>query len=210
MNNKLSELKAAALAATPGPWFRSGVQFNGITTEQSFITQGNKPHVASASEKRDAIFIAAANPAVILDLLADNEAKDKRISELDYIRASLSQVIVEFGDELNCNPDNESIMMAIDELKEDNTALRDQRAGLAREANRLETHNARLREWNAGLAQESSELQAKLATPVRLPERFSMLHRTDFHEDYHSVMAFKADEVIAALREHGCTVEGDE
>ncbi|MGP2884828.1 hypothetical protein [Serratia marcescens] len=46
------------------------------------------------------------------------EAKDERIAELDYIRASLSQVLVEFGDELGCNPDNESIMMAIDALKE--------------------------------------------------------------------------------------------
>ncbi|MGP1125032.1 ead/Ea22-like family protein [Serratia sp. CY56464] len=83
MENKLSELKAAAMAATPGPWFRSSVQFNGITTEETFITQGNKPHVAGASEKRDAIFIAVANPVAVLALLAELEAKDKRIAELE-------------------------------------------------------------------------------------------------------------------------------
>jgi predicted nuclease with TOPRIM domain len=33
----------------------------------------------------------------------------------------------------------------------------------------LEAYNTRLRDYNAGLAQESCELQAKLATPVRLP-----------------------------------------
>lgn len=81
--DKFSELKAAAMAATPGPWFRSGVQFNGITTESTFITQGNKPHVASTSEKRDAIFIAAANPDTVLALLAELEVKDKRIGELE-------------------------------------------------------------------------------------------------------------------------------
>lgn len=54
-----------------------------ITTEATFITQGNKPHLASTSEKRDAIFIAAANPAVVLELLAELEAKDKRIAELE-------------------------------------------------------------------------------------------------------------------------------
>ncbi len=57
---------------------------------------------------------------------------------------------------------------------------------------------------------DNEELRAKLATPVRLPEKFSMLHRTGFHEDYQSTMAFKADGVIAALREHGGTIEGDE
>lgn len=85
MDNKLSELKAAAMAATPGPWFRSSVQFNGITTEATFITQGNKPHLASTSEKRDAIFIATANPAVVLKLLAELEAKDNHIAELEVL-----------------------------------------------------------------------------------------------------------------------------
>ncbi|MDX7275599.1 hypothetical protein SJ322_25515, partial [Serratia marcescens] len=50
-------------------------------------------------------------------LLADLEAKDKRIAELESIRADASQVFKEIGNELGCNPDNESIMMAIDELK---------------------------------------------------------------------------------------------
>ncbi|MGQ6281146.1 hypothetical protein ACUNE0_23225, partial [Serratia sp. IR-2025] len=51
-------------------------------------------------------------------LLAELEAKDKRIAELEAIRADSSQVFKEIGNELGCNPDNESIMMAIDELKE--------------------------------------------------------------------------------------------
>ncbi|POP21835.1 hypothetical protein [Serratia marcescens] len=104
-------------------------------------------------------------------------------------------------------------MMAIDNLKADNTALRDQRAGLAREANRLETHNARLREWNAGLAQESCELQAKLATPVQL-------QNCDFGSV--AIMAhWCTDEQLKAwvkgvehakkqIRAAGFTVEGDE
>ena len=40
-----------------------------------------------------------------------------RIEELEAIRADASQVFKEIGNELGCNPDNESIMMAIDELK---------------------------------------------------------------------------------------------
>ncbi|WP_439076076.1 ead/Ea22-like family protein [Serratia sarumanii] len=62
-------------------------------------------------------FIAAADPETILALLAELEAKDKRILELDYLRLSACEVFKEIGNELGCNPDNESIMMAIDELK---------------------------------------------------------------------------------------------
>ena len=53
-----------------------------------------------------------------------------------------------------------------------------------------------------------AELEAKLATPVRLPTKYSMLLRTDFHEDYHSTMAFKSVEVFDAIRAAGFTVEG--
>ena len=92
----------------------------------------------------------------------------QRIAELEAIRADTSLVFKEIGNELGCNPDNESIMMAIDALNE------------------------------------------RLATSARLPTKYSMLHREDFHGDYQSKMVFKADEVIAALRAHGFTVEGDE
>lgn len=41
----------------------------------------------------------------------------QRIIELEAIRSDSSQVFKEIGNELGCNPDNESIMMAIDDLK---------------------------------------------------------------------------------------------
>ncbi len=82
MSDKLEALEEAALAATPGPWYRSSVIFNGVTSEQTFITQGNKPHIANAGEKRDAIFIAAASPNVVLELLAALEEKDQSIADV--------------------------------------------------------------------------------------------------------------------------------
>ena len=146
MDNKLSELKAAA--------------------EKSLELGGIKNY--KKGDAAIAAFKAAATPAAILALLASLEAAEKRIAELEAIRADASQVFKEIGNELGCNPDNESIMMAIDDLKK------------------------------------------RLATPVRLPTKYSMLHREDFHSDYQSTMAFKADEVIAELRAAGFTVEGDE
>ncbi|MEI9623924.1 ead/Ea22-like family protein, partial [Escherichia coli] len=38
---------------------------------------------------------------------------------------------------------------------------------------------------------------------ILLPERSSMLHRTDFHDDYQTVMAYKVSEVIDAIRATG-------
>ncbi|HAG7192494.1 TPA: ead/Ea22-like family protein [Escherichia coli] len=44
---------------------------------------------------------------------------------------------------------------------------------------------------------------------ISLPERSSMLHRTDFHEDYQTVMAYKVSEVIAAIRAAGIRIKGE-
>ncbi|HDZ0981778.1 hypothetical protein [Klebsiella pneumoniae] len=44
---------------------------------------------------------------------------------------------------------------------------------------------------------------------VKLPKRHSMLLREDFNEDYHTEMAYKADEVYASLAAAGIKVEAD-
>lgn len=101
--DKFSELKAAAMAATPGPWisgddswsdgdhanistadrYDSGIiniaQVDGGGSESGF----DEPF--STEQQANARYITAANPAVILALLAELEAKDKRIEELNSI-----------------------------------------------------------------------------------------------------------------------------
>ncbi|MEF3910968.1 ead/Ea22-like family protein [Escherichia coli] len=47
------------------------------------------------------------------------------------------------------------------------------------------------------------------AREISLPERSSMLHRTDFHDDYQTVMAYKVSEVIAAIRAAGIRIKGE-
>ncbi len=189
---------------------------------------------------KDAIaaFKAAANPAAILALLADNErlarelvarngenewlrkraaelehanksqddhinqqqdrieslektntelgqrlgAAEKRIIELDYLRLSACEVFKEIGNELGCNHDNESIMMAIDELK----AIRAAAEKLVRCKGRYHSEqNYRALAELFGVTTPDlppvegdseaviTELRAKLATPVviNLPER---------------------------------------
>lgn len=75
-------LKAAAEKATPGQWMRSSVLFNSITNIANPMEQGNKPHVANTSEKRDAEFIALANPANVLALVEALEKAQQVDEEL--------------------------------------------------------------------------------------------------------------------------------
>lgn len=51
-----------------------------------------------------------------------------------------------------------------------------------------------------------AELEAR---EILLPERSSMLHRTDFHEDYQTVMAYKVSEVIDAISAVGIRIKGE-
>ena len=44
---------------------------------------------------------------------------------------------------------------------------------------------------------------------ILLPERSSMLHRTDFHDDYQTVMAYKVSEVIDAILATGIRIKGE-
>lgn len=46
------------------------------------------------------------------------ENAEQRVAELEAVKADASRVFKEIGNELGCNPDNESIMMAIDALKD--------------------------------------------------------------------------------------------
>lgn len=64
-------LREAAEKATPGNWRRASSRFNGITVTP-FSLCGEEVMLAHAVEKRDAEFIAAANPATMLALLDEN------------------------------------------------------------------------------------------------------------------------------------------
>ncbi|MBC0906540.1 ead/Ea22-like family protein [Escherichia coli] len=67
------------------------------------------------------------------------------------------------------------------------------------------------REYYEGVISDGSKRIAELeAREILLPERSSMLHRTDFHEDYQTVMAYKVSEVIDAIRAAGIRIKGGE
>ncbi|HIF6607527.1 TPA: ead/Ea22-like family protein [Serratia marcescens] len=104
--DKFSELKAAAMAATPGPWGinRTG---NTIVSNQSHpvatVSDAFHRQLAGGGVGKDAEFIAAANPAVVLELLAELEAKKQEhrvhaarlISERGVLRERIAELEAE-------------------------------------------------------------------------------------------------------------------
>ncbi|HCB0851364.1 TPA: ead/Ea22-like family protein [Klebsiella pneumoniae] len=68
MTELAKRMKAAAEKATQGEWRRASTQFNGITATP-FMLGRKEVIIAGASEKRDAEFIALANPANIIALV---------------------------------------------------------------------------------------------------------------------------------------------
>lgn len=66
------------------------------------------------------------------------------------------------------------------------------------------------REYYEGVIADGSKRIAELEErEILLPERSSMLHRTDFHDDYQTVMAYKVSEVIDAIRATGIRIKGE-
>lgn len=100
--------------------------------------------------------------------------------------------------------------------------LREWNAGLAQESCERQQRISELLEGKVGnallerenhhvelvgkLAERIAELESRT---VKLPQRHSMLLREDFNEDYHTEMAYKADEVQASLAAAGIKVEDE-
>ncbi|WP_209634559.1 ead/Ea22-like family protein [Cronobacter sakazakii] len=114
-----AKLKAAALAATPGPWTHDGC--GGVCAEVGL----NKGYFVAECESGDwdgnSVFIAAANPAAVLELIAQTEALvaahvnlklladvyrqayeearahgaelEKRIAELEQVKAAAEKLV---------------------------------------------------------------------------------------------------------------------
>ncbi|ELQ9312372.1 hypothetical protein R3D73_005429 [Serratia marcescens] len=209
--DKFSELKAASMAATPG---RIGDRIDGSGSIKYECTGYDGSLVLRTNHKdmeygfvgdnadADELFFRLCVPDVVLELLAElefekqnnagiagmvedyetkMEAKDKRIAELGGVCSDASQVFKEIGTELGCNPDNESIMMAIDELKAT------QMTGPLKD-----------------VLKRNIELEAKLSTPVRLPDVLFIKVSGS------AVPVMHAERVKERIQRAGFTVEGDD
>ena len=127
-------LREAAEKATPGEWKRMMRNSDELMTTFHGIAIGNV-FVELTTGKRDifdAEFIAASNPATVLALLDELEAKDKSIS---FLKDQLAQLA-------NFNPDWDKLEAATDSLREHMAELTAARKRIA-ELERKEQHSER-------------------------------------------------------------------
>ncbi|ECC9707176.1 TPA: ead/Ea22-like family protein [Salmonella enterica subsp. salamae serovar 21:z10:[z6]] len=81
-------LREVAEKATPGTWRRTSSRFNGITVTP-FSLCGEEVMLAHTVEKRDAEFIAAANPATMLALLDENIQLQREKDAIEAVALAL-------------------------------------------------------------------------------------------------------------------------
>lgn len=81
-------LREVAEKATPGNWHRASSRFNGITVTP-FSLCGEEVMLAHTVEKRDAEFIAAANPATMLALLDENLQLQREKDAIEAVALAL-------------------------------------------------------------------------------------------------------------------------
>ena len=93
----VAELRRLAEAATPGPWEafgavdgRRGERWLGVTTDMRATESARAGDVFSAQDctRQDALFIAAANPAVVLALLDERDALAAKVERVRALHAS--------------------------------------------------------------------------------------------------------------------------
>ncbi|EOC4952790.1 hypothetical protein ACI4VZ_001954 [Klebsiella pneumoniae] len=91
-------------------------------------------------------------------------------------------------------------------LREKGVALADFVDWQAKRIAELEAELERERKKSRRVMSQIAELESRT---VKLPQRHSMLLREDFNEDYHTEMAYKADEVQASLAATGIKWEAE-
>ncbi|EHU5432961.1 ead/Ea22-like family protein [Escherichia coli] len=163
----------------------------------------------------NAEFIAAFNPNVALVLLDERERNQQYIKRRDQeneeIALTVGKLLIENGrlvaDTLRHLADNEidSDYFAITSTNENGTEIDHEMAITDYALQAAGTVD----ELVAALESAEKHIAELEAREISLPERSSMLHRTDFHDDYQTVMAYKVSEVIAAIRAAGIRIKGE-
>ncbi|EKM5306765.1 ead/Ea22-like family protein [Escherichia coli] len=164
-------------------------------------------------EQAVAEFESLITPHIVLTLLEERERNQqkRRDQENEEIALTVGRLLIENGqlvaDTLRHLADNEidSDYFAITSTNENGTEIDHEMAITDYALQAAGTVD----ELVAALESAEKRIAELEAREISLPERSSMLHRTDFHEDYQTVMAYKVSEVIDAIRAAGIRIKGE-
>ncbi|EFQ2936549.1 ead/Ea22-like family protein [Escherichia coli] len=123
----------------------------------------------------------------------DEDFQIEQQANAEFIAAANPATVLAMLDELE---DAERQILKLEKLAEAESAGADKSA-------------ASCVEWMKRCHAAEKRIAELEAREISLPERSSMLHRTDFHDDYQTVMAYKVSEVIDAIRAAGIRIKGE-
>ncbi|MBO1810915.1 ead/Ea22-like family protein [Serratia ureilytica] len=209
--DKFSELKAAALAATPGPWISADDDGNGgedaliscekrdgmipVATIDGGGSESGYNEPFSTEQQANARYIATANPAAVLALLAERDADKKHIADDEEYIEKLESA---WG-RINELEINEKQMLRDHYCAEDVLARQRNDSESALE-NMYEAVTGKRPAWGCGfgadeavkeVAQIHAELEARLTTLGRLPAAKDTSRGWTIDPDYLSAIAEK-------------------
>lgn len=108
----LDKLEELAKAATPGPWVQwddgdvgTGYPVTRTRRRTGELVAVESDHVATTMHETGA-FIAAANPAAVLDLIADHRAALARIAKVEAVHQRVGAPWPHIGGVYVCRADN--------------------------------------------------------------------------------------------------------
>ncbi|EQC0799022.1 ead/Ea22-like family protein [Escherichia coli] len=167
------------------------------------------------------LFHELVTPSIVLELLDERERNQQYIKSRDQENEEIALTVGKLRVEL------EGKDSKIANLTAERDALREGEMGDARHSNTRAAADIYFQlveecEIPAGgsLVEYVDDMREKLEAAekriaeleereILLPKRSSMLHRTDFHDDYQTVMAYKVSEVIDAIRATGIRIKGE-
>ncbi|EAS0895138.1 ead/Ea22-like family protein [Salmonella enterica] len=192
-------LREVAERATPGNWRRTSSLFNGITVTQ-FSLCGEEVTLAHTVEKRDAEFIAAANPRTMLALLDENIQLQREKDAIEAVALALRDDMRQAREQLE-----ESEKRNV-ELESKNGYLRT----IAHEQNELairaslDSNNATVEMGR--LHKRIAELEARKVNLSKLSVG-EVMHMSGFSRDYAEGWCAGNDNAIHEIRTAGIKVK---
>ncbi|EAP2339205.1 ead/Ea22-like family protein [Salmonella enterica] len=206
MNIDKRALREVAERAAPGNWRRTSSLFNGITVTP-FSLCGEEVTLAHTVEKRDAEFIAAANPATMLALLDENLQLQREKDAIEAVALALRDDMQQAREQLAAaeqERENWRISFDNERYRADKLA-----AALNAEREKLVMANRSLIIQHIRANSAESRIAELEARTVCLPKLPVLGSTTERYEGFAAGASSMRNECANAIHAAGIKVEGE-
>ncbi|EBE8758712.1 ead/Ea22-like family protein [Salmonella enterica] len=212
-------LREVAEKATPGTWRRTSSLFNGITVTP-FSLCGEEVTLAHTVEKRDAEFIAAANPATMLALLDENIQLQREKDATEAVALALRDDMRQAREQLEATEKRIAEQREYYEgvIADGSKRIAELENGHQEAAKQINSWRRLAKQNIAERGKDISELEAARqriaeleARAVNLPKRSvgEVMHLSGFSRDYTEGWCAGNDNAMHEIRAAGIKVKGE-